>query len=427
MGSRLICGVLLLLLARGSLGACSPIGVLLATQGRGDKAAITATKADVLSGERPAAENQLSMLVRVENRLAAVALLKPQLMICSEDEVQAEAVAGAGGLGYIALYSGLLKIIGADENVAAFVMGHEIGHLIRGHSRKQAVANEVAAEAGAAAGPEYERESGRVGAGVLFERQLTAALAMKFSREQESEADETGYQMMVQAGFDPAGAVKAIKLMIAYTAEGNRPSGYLDDHPGLGVRLAALERLAAVDINRRKWIAAAQEQAEANDRFSAIADDLVASKKEKALASHVADWLRQMPESGVAWYYKGVQLQMSGSSKGAALDAFEKAVTYDPQFTEAWVSLCVALYQEGYKLESANCSRNIKFRNSLDKFDSETEPPVLFVGGFSALPPPFYIGRARDGSRIITNDKGVLKGRGLPLTPMPPDWEPLPH
>jgi len=250
---------------------------------------------------------------------------------------------------------------------------------------------------------------------------------MKFSRNLELQADQIGYQLILAAGFDPAGAVKAAKLMIAYSQEGNRPSGFFSSHPGWDERLALLERVVAQETKRRRLIEAAKEQAEANDRFSAIADELVALKKTKVLAIYVADWLRQIPESGVAWYYKGLELQMSGASKGRALDAFEKAVTYNPELARAWVSLCIGLFQAGYKVESANCSRNIKYTGSLDEFRSKTEPPLLFVGGFNVLPPPLYVGRDANGSRILTNDPAILKGRGLPATPMPPSWEPLPN
>lgn len=424
MKTRLVCGLLLLLVMRSSFGACSPVETLLANQGGGDRTKIATTKIDAPKGDAVASENQLSMLVGVENRLAKVALRKPRLMICDQDDIQATAF--SAGPGYIALYGGILKLIGADENVAAFIIGHELSHLLLGHSMKQAIENQRAAETGAAVGPQYERESGRVGAGVLLERQLTAALAMRFSRSQESEADLTGYQMMVMAGFGPAGAVKAIKLLIAYSEEGNRPSGYLDDHPGLGERLVVLERLVADETKRRNFIAAAKDQAEVNAQFSAIGDELIASKRVKALASHVRDWLRQIPQSGVAWYYKGLQLQMSRSSKGLVLDAFEKAVTYDPELADAWVSLCVALFEEGYKFESASCSQNIKFTDLLDEFHDKTQPPLLFVGGLNGLRPDLYIARDTNGSRILTDDAGVLKSRGLPVTSMHPDWKRLP-
>ena len=424
MRTRLICGLLLLLLMRSSFGIeCSLAETRAGNQGEADKTKVAATKVDAAKGDSPASGNQMNMLISVNNRLAKVALLSPQLIICDVDEIQAL----ADPAGYIVLTRGILKLIEADENVAAFIIGHEFAHLVLRHSMQQAIQDQRAVETGAAVGTQYERESGRVGVGVLVERQVAAALSAKFSRNQESEADQTGYQMILAAGFDPNGAVKATKLMIAYSQEGNRPSGYFSSHPGWGARLAVLERVVVNETHRRKLIAAAKEQAEANDRFSAIADELVASKKAKALALHVADWLRQIPESGVAWYYKGVQLQMSRSSKGLALDAFEKAVTYNPELADAWVSLCVGLFQEGYKLESASCSRNIKYMDSLDEFHSKTEPPLAFVGGFNVLPPPLYIGRDANGSRILTNDEGVLKSRDLPLTPMPPYWKRLPE
>jgi len=388
-----------------------------------EKTKVAAAKVDATKGDHPVSGNQMDMLISVKNRLAKVALMSPQLIICDGDEIQAE----AHPAGYIILYGGILKLIEADENVAAFIIGHELAHLVLRHSMPQGIQIQRAVEAGAAAGTQYERESGRQGVGVLVGRQAVAALLGKFSRAQESEADQTGYQLILMAGFSPSGAVKAAKLMIAYSQVGNFPSGFFSSHPGWGERLAVLERVVADETRRRNLIAAAKEQAETNGLFSAIADELVASKKAKALALHVADWLRQIPESGVAWYYKGVQLQMSRSSNGLALDAFEKALTYNPELADAWLSLCTGLYQEGYKLESASCSRNIRDRESLDEFHSKTEPPLAFVGGFNALPPPLYIGRDANGSRILTNDEGVLKSRDLPLTPMPPYWKRLPN
>jgi len=424
--------VLFLLFARSSFGLeCTLAETVAATEaaadrGAGDKGA--ADKAKALDAEARApkksgavSESQAGMLVKVNARLAQVANMAPQLRLCDTGEAQA----AAHPAGIIFLFPGMLKLIGSDENLAAFVIGHEIGHLLARHALQPGAVNQGGAPGTALAGNQNDPESGRDGSGALIGRQASDALATRFSRNLDAEADDIGYRTILRAGFEPGSVLKAATRMIAHSQESNRAADFFGSHPGWDERLAILERVVAEESSRRRLVVAAGEQAAANERFGTVAAELVAAKKSRALRAHVTDWLGQLPESGAAWYYKGLQLQMSRSSKRNVLDAFEKAVTYDPELANAWVSLCVALFQADHKSESASCSRNIKSSEGLDKFRAATGPTLTIVGGFNGPPPLLYVARDASGGRILTNDAGVLKSRGLPLTPMPPEWKRL--
>jgi predicted Zn-dependent protease len=66
---------------------------------------------------------------------------------------------------------------------------------------------------------------------------------LPMSREQESEADVVGQQLMAHAGFDPREAVNLWQNMIA--AGGSRPPEWLSTHPDPQSRMAELRSRAA--------------------------------------------------------------------------------------------------------------------------------------------------------------------------------------
>ena len=101
--------------------------------------------------------------------------------------------------GYIFVAPALVELTGRDRDQLAFVIGHEMAHVIRGHaidriklewSQKALSAVSVATPAGRTVAPWLRR----VGVGWL-ER--------AYSREQEFEADELGGRLMRAAAFDP--------------------------------------------------------------------------------------------------------------------------------------------------------------------------------------------------------------------------------
>jgi len=64
------------------------------------------------------------------------------------------------------------------------------------------------------------------------------------SREQETEADVVGQQLMADAGFDPRGAVALWTNMIT-ASSGSRPPQWLSTHPNPESRIRELQQRAA--------------------------------------------------------------------------------------------------------------------------------------------------------------------------------------
>jgi len=154
--------------------------------------------------------------------------------LLSSPEVNAWCMPG----GKIAVYSGLIeKIQPADAELAA-VIGHEIAHALREHSRERvsrAMTQQIAL-AGVAV---------LTGAGEGVQNMANTVAAVTFqlphSREQESEADTIGLELMARAGFDPNAAVSVWKKMIA-AEQGGTPQ-FLSTHPSPQSRIQDLQAL----------------------------------------------------------------------------------------------------------------------------------------------------------------------------------------
>ncbi len=131
--------------------------------------------------------------------------------------------------------------IQAADNEAELVgvMAHEMSHVYMQHSAKQApkagVAQVIAGLAGAVLGGS---SIGRLAAmGIQFG---AGTMLMKYSREDESQADATGAIIMYKAGYNPkAMADFFTKLEQKYGGGGPQ---FLSDHPNPGNRQAAIEK-----------------------------------------------------------------------------------------------------------------------------------------------------------------------------------------
>ena len=137
--------------------------------------------------------------------------------------------------GKIAFYSGILDALQLTDDEAAMVMGHEIAHALREHARERMAKNQLT----------------RLGANVLGEligggRYAGAFqiggnfLSLKFSRDDESEADVVGLDLAARAGFDPRAAVSLWQKMAA--ANSRAPLEFLSTHPAGENRIREIEK-----------------------------------------------------------------------------------------------------------------------------------------------------------------------------------------
>ena len=136
--------------------------------------------------------------------------------------------------GTIRLYSGLMEMM--DDGELRFVLGHEMGHVVRNHIRKKlqlayaasALRKGIASQAGTAGALAASQLGG-------FTELLVNA---QFSQQEEREADDYGAGFLERQGYDRKPAISALRKLAPL---GNNHS-FLASHPAPGVRADRLEK-----------------------------------------------------------------------------------------------------------------------------------------------------------------------------------------
>ena len=138
--------------------------------------------------------------------------------------------------GKIAFYTGILDKLKLSDDEVAMVMGHEMAHALREHSREQlgkSMATRGAIEIGSAIFG--LGNGGRVAADLGGQ-----LLSLRFGRADESEADLVGLELAARAGYDPSAAVSLWKKMAA--AGGGGQLEFLSTHPSGPTRISDIQR-----------------------------------------------------------------------------------------------------------------------------------------------------------------------------------------
>jgi Zn-dependent protease with chaperone function len=142
--------------------------------------------------------------------------------------------------GKIAFYTGILDQLQLDDDEVAMIMGHEMAHALREHAREQASKN-MATQG-------LSRIGGAVAASVfgidprvtdLIARGGANLLSLKFSRDDETEADLVGLEIAARGGYRPEASVELWKKMLAANGNGGNP--WLSTHPSGANRIHQLE------------------------------------------------------------------------------------------------------------------------------------------------------------------------------------------
>ena len=141
--------------------------------------------------------------------------------------------------GKIMVYTGLAKQLNLSDDELAVVIGHEMSHALREHSREQvsqAIAAQTAIGIGAALLGLGQGSADIAGVG------YQALIATRFSRTDENEADRMGLELMARAGYDPRAGVSLWQKMINANS-GSQPPAFLSGHPTDASRVQAIQSL----------------------------------------------------------------------------------------------------------------------------------------------------------------------------------------
>lgn len=138
-----------------------------------------------------------------------------KFQVSEEDHVNAYATIDKE----IYVYKGLLEFVQNDQELAA-VIAHEVGHIINAHCAKQGLINygaDIVTSTSAVANSKYATA-------INTGKELAS---LKMSRTDEYDADLTGVDLMVKAGYDPKAMVSVLNKICenSFDVLSTHPSG----------------------------------------------------------------------------------------------------------------------------------------------------------------------------------------------------------
>ncbi len=138
--------------------------------------------------------------------------------------------------GKIGFYTGILDQLQLTDDEVAQVMGHEIAHALREHARAR-MGKGAATNIGASI---VSQLLGLGDLGRTVASYGVELISLKFSRDDETEADLVGLELAARAGYDPRAGVTLWKKMQA--ANKGAPPQWLSTHPAGNTRISEIEK-----------------------------------------------------------------------------------------------------------------------------------------------------------------------------------------
>lgn len=149
--------------------------------------------------------------------------------------------------GSVRVFSSLMDIMNDDELLG--IIGHEIGHVTRHHSKKamktELLTGAIMDAVGSTGGVASALTDSQLG-------QLSQCLVnAKYSQKQEKEADDSGYEFLVANGKNPWGMVMAFEKMLNMENASGAQQSYVQkmfsSHPDTMERIKRMSQRATKD------------------------------------------------------------------------------------------------------------------------------------------------------------------------------------
>jgi predicted Zn-dependent protease len=133
--------------------------------------------------------------------------------------------------GYVYITRQLMGLMN-DEAELASVLGHEVGHIAARHSEQRQSASTRNTILGALGQILVGAVAGNSGLGQVLQQTIgqgSQMLTLRFSREQEFQADQLGIRYMAAAGYDPNASASLLASLGAATSLEARAAGRNDE------------------------------------------------------------------------------------------------------------------------------------------------------------------------------------------------------
>ncbi|MFP3868770.1 MAG: M48 family metalloprotease [Desulfobacteraceae bacterium] len=329
--------------------------------------------------------------------------------------------------GYVFLNTGLIQLMDSEDELAG-VIAHEITHIHARHIAKRLKKARFTSIASLVGGLAAVLMGGAAAGPLLMGTQAaTESMMLKYSREDEREADTLGFKWMTRAGYNPRDMLAIFSKMTRQRwFEGAEIPVYLQTHPEMETRIVNISHLISThdmtglsskespaftyfklrlralcnnpntmlrDLKRRlaenpdnvpllyclglvhqrlgqraEAIAAYQAALNQEPRNRMIKKDLAIlfyeSNQQAAAQSQLQELLQRDPQDEVALYYLG-RIRQDQQRWDEALALFEKVHGLNPAFTEVYYNLGT-IYGEKKQLGPAHYYLGLHSRMAKD-------------------------------------------------------------
>lgn len=309
--------------------------------------------------------------------------------------------------GHIILTTGLLVSTENEQEVAG-VISHEIAHVMARHvvqiierSKRLNIASMAAIIAGVLLGG-----GGKASEAVAVTAMAaTEALALKYTREMEVEADQNGLQYAIRAGYDPNGLIAFMnKIYKLSLTSGSRVPTYLSTHPAIEDRIALMENL----LQTRPRPA---EPFKTSGTYRKIQAKAFVEEREPNVAiNHFQSLIDSGPQNADAYYGLGLAYRKMGRLD-KSIEAFQYGRSLALEDGDLLRELGIAYFLSG-KIDQA--IGNLETGESLPKDSGDRNEDLLSL---------YYLGRCYqekgDFSKALPLFQKVKKGH--------PEWMDVHH
>jgi beta-barrel assembly-enhancing protease len=244
--------------------------------------------------------------------------------------------------GHIFITTGLIGLAENEPEVAG-VLSHEISHVKGRHidqmierSKRINIASLAAMIAGVIAG----RGGAGSQAAVTMAMAGAEAMMLKYTRENEVDADQNGLYLMTKAGYDPYALVSFLKKMERYSLGSPKIPQYLLTHPALDSRISLLENLLTLEPKP-----AHPFQGSGNYKRIQV-KGLIEEREPADAVSYFESRAKGNPEDTDALFGLGLAFQKAGRLD-KSIEVFQTALRIDPNDIELARELGIASFLAG--------------------------------------------------------------------------------
>jgi predicted Zn-dependent protease len=309
-----------------------------------------------------------------------------RFFVLNTTDVNAFAVPG----GFVFINSGLILLVENEDELVS-VICHEIGHVVGRHIAKRSEQGQNISLASLGAILAGILLGGPAAGAILTTTMAASQTAMlKYSREDEEDADYRGLKFMMEAGYDTRSMVTMLKKLRRISGPASSdPPAYLLTHP------AVEERIAELEIQMSRY---PQEKVVHNPagNLPRIQTKLIAEEKDIARSvTYFENYLKRQPDDPEAFFGLGLAQKRMGALD-RAIENFSKAASLFPEDGEIYRELGAAYL---LKANLPEAQKNLERARSLSPSDALTY---------------FYLGRVYSEQKLAEEAlQSLLRAREL--------------